>query len=136
MIQSEMAKIVSRMTKKGEDLQKVRAFTTFQHFAKAKEARQGEQRAHASADLARVLHSLHQGRLSDAFSRVNTNSLKHRHDMSKLKHCILHNLHYRLQHFFDKWRATIKREDIAHEVNTVGQVAVDLDTARKRANIL
>ena len=51
--------------------------------------------------------------------------------MRKLKHTVLHNLNYRLRHYFEWWKVNLWKLDIANFVNNEGPVAIELDNARK-----
>lgn len=135
-VQRSMAELTMGTLKKMDDLSKVKAFTILKEFAVAKTAREAEQKEHASSDLGKLLNSLYLSKLSSSFNKIRTTGLKHKQDQTVLKRVFSQALNYRLQYFFDKWKHTCNKIEVAEQTNAEGEVAVELDSARKKADIL
>lgn len=123
-----MRKLV-QVTKRVMNLDMAKAFQHWHHTAQSMNQREREAITHGSRSIAQTLDRFLKRRMQSALYALKNRSQNKDFKEQFLRRALLHVAEYRVKHFFHKWKHNVDRIELAHIVNTEGDVVLERNRA-------
>jgi len=130
-----MRKLV-QVAKRVMNLDMAKAFQHWHHTAQSMGQREHEAITHGSRSIAQTLDRLLKRRMQSALYALKNRSQNKDFKERFLQRALMHVAEYRIKHFFHKWKHNVDRLELAHIVNTEGDVVLERNRAQRNAKRL
>ena len=98
--------------------------------------RESEASTHGSRSIAQILDRFLKRRMQSALYSLKNRSQNKDFKERFLQRALMHVAEYRIKHFFHKWKHNVDRLELAHIVNTEGDVVLERNQAQRNAKRL
>ena len=119
-----------------KNLEVAKAFQHWHHTCQSMHQRKGEAKRHGSRSIGQILDRFLKRRKQSALYALKNRSQNKDFKERFLQRALMHVAEYRTKHFFHKWKHNIDRMNLAHIVNTEGDVVLERNQAQRNAKRL